>query len=54
MIYRQSSLLPSDGNALFNFTPLLPEFRSYKIVVLDDEILVIDPATREIVDVIPA
>jgi hypothetical protein len=31
----------------------LPEFGSFKIVVLDDEILVIDPVTREIVDVIP-
>ena len=29
-----------------------PVFRGYKIVVLDDVILVIDPATREIVDVI--
>ena len=29
-----------------------PVFQSYKIVVLDDVILVIDPATREIVDVI--
>ncbi len=30
-----------------------PEFSGYKIVVLDDEILVIDPETREIVEVIP-
>jgi hypothetical protein len=29
-----------------------PVFREYKIVVLDDVILVVDPATREIVDVI--
>ena len=29
-----------------------PVFQSYKIVVLDDVILVIDPATREIVEVI--
>jgi hypothetical protein len=36
------------------FVEIDPEFRLYKIVVLDDEILVIDPATREIVDVIPA
>lgn len=31
---------------------IYPDFRYYKIVVLDDEILVIDPVTREIVDVI--
>jgi hypothetical protein len=31
-----------------------PVFRDYKIVVLDDVILVIDPATREIIDVIRA
>ncbi len=35
------------------FVEIDPEFRNYKIVVLDDEILVVDPATREIVDVIP-
>jgi hypothetical protein len=35
------------------FVDIEPEFRRYKIIVLDDEILVIDPATREIVDVIP-
>jgi hypothetical protein len=29
-----------------------PVFQGYKIVVLDDVILVVDPATREIVDVI--
>ncbi|HZV21212.1 MAG TPA: DUF1236 domain-containing protein [Hyphomicrobiales bacterium] len=29
-----------------------PDFRYYKIIVIDDEILVIDSATREIVDVI--
>jgi len=34
------------------FVEIEPEFRGYKIVVLDGEILVIDPATREIVDVI--
>jgi hypothetical protein len=31
-----------------------PVFQGYKIVVLDDVILVIDPATREIIDVIRA
>ena len=31
-----------------------PVFQGYKIVVLDDVILVVDPATREIVDVIRA
>jgi hypothetical protein len=35
------------------FVEINPEFRNYMIVVLDDEILVIDPVTREIVDVIP-
>jgi hypothetical protein len=35
------------------FIDVDPEFRGYKIVVLDDEILIIDPDTREIVDVIP-
>ncbi len=30
-----------------------PEFRRYRIVVLDTKSLVVDPATREIVDVIP-
>ncbi|MGA7328236.1 MAG: DUF1236 domain-containing protein [Rhodomicrobium sp.] len=35
------------------FIDIDPEFSGYKIVVLDDEILVIDPETREIVDVIP-
>jgi hypothetical protein len=29
-----------------------PVFRGYKIVVLDDVILVVDPETREIVDII--
>jgi len=29
-----------------------PVFQGYKIVALDDVILVVDPATREIVDVI--
>src|SRR5262249_30897595 len=29
------------------------EFGGFKIIVLEDEILVIDPETREIVDVIP-
>ena len=36
------------------FVEIDPVFRRYKIIVLDDEILVVDPATREIVDVIPA
>ena len=31
-----------------------PVFQGYKIVVLDDVILVIDPATREIIEVIRA
>jgi hypothetical protein len=35
------------------FVEIDPDFRYYKIVVLDNEILVVDPATREIVDVIP-
>ena len=35
------------------FVEIDPEFRRYKIVALDDVILVVDPATREIVDVIP-
>ncbi len=35
------------------FVDIDPEFRRYKIVVLEDEILVVDPATREIVDIIP-
>ena len=35
------------------FVDIDPEFSGYKIVVLDDEILVIDPETREIVEVIP-
>lgn len=35
------------------FVEIDPEFRYYKIIVLEDEILVVDPATREIVDVIP-
>ncbi len=35
------------------FIDIDPEFSGYKIVVLDDEILVIDPETREIVEVIP-
>ena len=34
------------------FVDIDPEFRRYKIVVLDDEVLVVDPETREIVDVI--
>ena len=29
-----------------------PVFQGYKIVVLDDVILIVDPATREIIDVI--
>ncbi len=36
------------------FVQLDPEFQGYMIVVLDDEILVVDPDTREIVDVLPA
>ncbi len=36
------------------FVEIDPEFRRYKIVVLDDEILVVDPETREIVDIITA
>ena len=35
------------------FVEIDPEFRNYKIIVLEDEILVVDPVTREIVDVIP-
>jgi hypothetical protein len=34
------------------FLEIDPEFRGYKIVVLDDVILIIDPETREIIDVI--
>jgi hypothetical protein len=34
------------------FVDIYPDFRYYKIVVVGDEILVVDPATREIVDVI--
>ena len=40
-------------DAPVQFIDIDPEFSGYKIVVLDDEILVIDPETREIVDVIP-
>ena len=36
------------------FVEIDPEFRRYRIVVLDDVILVVDPVTRQIVDVIPA
>ncbi len=36
------------------FVQIDPEFRRYKIIVLDGEILVVDPNTREIVDIIPA
>jgi hypothetical protein len=35
------------------FVEIDPDFRNYRLVVLDDEILVVDPDTREIVDVIP-
>ncbi len=35
------------------FVEIDPEFRRYRIVVLDAEILVVDPETRDIVDVIP-
>ena len=48
--------LPDDVifyDAPLQFIDIDPEFRGYKIVVLEDEILVIDPETREIVDVIP-
>jgi hypothetical protein len=34
------------------FLEIDPEFSGYKIVVLDDVILIIDPETREIIDVI--
>jgi hypothetical protein len=34
------------------FVQIDPEFRGYKIVVLDDVILIVDPETREIIDVI--
>jgi hypothetical protein len=50
------SRIPDDitfYDAPVQFIDVDPEFRGYKIVVLDDEILVIDPETREIVDVIP-
>jgi len=40
-------------DAPVQFIDIDPEFSGYKIVVLDYEILVIDPETREIVDVIP-
>ncbi|MGO9487386.1 MAG: DUF1236 domain-containing protein [Rhodomicrobium sp.] len=40
-------------DAPVEFIYIDPEFSGYKIVVLDDEILVIDPETREIVEVIP-
>ena len=40
-------------DAPLEFIDIDPEFSGYKIVVLDDEILVIDPETREIVEVIP-
>ena len=40
-------------DAPVQFIDIDPEFSGYKIVVLDDEILVIDPETREIVEVIP-
>lgn len=35
------------------FVEVDPELRYYKIVVVGDEILVVDPVSREIVDVIP-
>jgi hypothetical protein len=34
------------------FVQIDPEFSGYKIVVLDDVILIVDPETREIIDVI--
>jgi hypothetical protein len=40
-------------DAPVQFIDIDPEFSGYKIVVLDDEILVIDPETREIVEIIP-
>ena len=40
-------------DAPVQFIAIDPEFSGYKIVVLDDEILVIDPDTREIVEVVP-
>ena len=40
-------------DAPVQFIDIDPEFSGYKIVVLDDVILVIDPETREIVEVIP-
>ncbi len=48
--------LPDDVefyDAPAEFIGIDPEFSGYKIVVLDDEILVIDPETREIVEIIP-
>jgi hypothetical protein len=33
---------------------LVPRFRHYKYVLVGDEIVIIDPVTYEIVDVIPA
>ena len=40
-------------NAPLRFVEIEPEFRRFKIVALDDVILVVDPYTREIVEVIP-
>ena len=40
-------------NAPPRFVEIEPEFRRFKIVALDDVILVVDPDTREIVEVIP-
>jgi hypothetical protein len=40
-------------DAPVEFIDVASEFSGYKIVVLDNEILVIDPETREIVEIIP-
>lgn len=33
---------------------LVPTYRAYKYFLVGDEIVIVDPATHEIVDVIPA
>jgi len=33
---------------------LVPAFRDYEYILVGDEIVIVDPATYEIVDVIPA
>jgi hypothetical protein len=40
--------LPSD------IVELVPAYRAYKYFLVGDEIVIVDPATHEIVDVIPA